>query len=761
MRRFLVFVLFFSLCLGFQSAAGSQDFDNYDSNRARLLGYILKHELETLHFSHKTIDENLSRAAFSLYLKRLDGQKRLLLSGDVETLKAYSGMIGYELSIGKMETPVRATELLIARVNQVRQMVRDILSSDFDFAKEESIEIDNEKIDYCPTLDALRDRWRKILKFQVLNRYLMMEEEASSSISSDPDRANKTSPKNLQETARTKIAKNYEEVFSRMLQEKESERFDRYFDAVARAFDPHTAYMPPENKEDFDISMRGSLEGIGATLQEEEGYIKVMSVVPGGPAFRQGQLHAGDFILKVGEGNNDPVDITYMSVKDAVRLIRGKKGTEVKLTVKKPGGQIIIPIVRDVVQIEETFAKGTTLKDEKNGQIFGYIKIPSFYRDFEKTRIGGNGRNCSDDVRAELKKIVSQKIGGLILDLRNNGGGALADAVKIAGLFIKTGPVVQIKDSTGKIEILSDDDPVTNYDGPLVVLVNKFSASASEILAGALQDYGRAVIIGGEHTHGKGTVQSIIDLNEEIPFENMDKYDSTLGALRITIQKFYRITGESTQYKGVVPDIVLPDKFESVKSGEKFLDFALPWDTVDPAKFSKWSKFKIDIRDLKLKSAGRVLSDEIFASIISENKIIAIQKNKSLQSLNIDAVRKEHAESKGRSELTDRNPHDDMGPDLKTSTLLNEKEKADLLAKAANADAYVQEAISVLKDIISANPDHSLNQVHRTMLIPTLSNRLIPARNPFFGKNDLPGVVIAKQGMIHDTSQMGDVISHE
>ncbi len=741
LRRLFVFSLLFSLFFGLQTAAGFQDLGDYEHNRARLLGYIIGHDLETLHFGHKKIDEGLSRAAFGLYLKHLDGQKRFLLSEDVEKLKLRSDMIGYELSSGKIETPGEAAGILTARVNQVRQAVREILSSDFDFSKEESMETDIEKLHYCATLEELRERWRKILKLQVLSRYLTLEEEASASTSSDPEKTKQASSENAQEIARKKIAKSYEEVFSRMLQEKERERLDRYFDAIAKAFDPHTNYMPPENKEDFDISMRGSLEGIGATLQEEDGYIKVVSIVPGGPAFRQGRLHAGDFILKVGEGNSDPVDVTAMSVRDAVRLIRGKKGTEVKLTVKKPDEQTVIPIVRDVVQMEEVFAKGTTLKDEKSGKTFGYIKIPSFYRDFEKTRSGGKGRNCTDDVKAELKKIVSQHVAGLVLDLRNNGGGALTDAIKIAGLFIRSGPVVQVKDSGEKIEILSDDDPEMHYAGPLVVLVDKFSASASEILAGALQDYGRAMIVGGAHTHGKGTVQSIIDLNKDIPFENMDKY-KTLGALRITVQKFYRISGESTQYKGVVPDIVLPDKFESIKSGEEFLDFPLPWDTVSPAQFSKWSKFKMDVADLRAKSARRIMSDKNFDSIINESKRIADRQKKTMQSLNIDVVRKERAQAKSPEETAGKGFHSDMEREGKTSGLLSEKEKDELLAKEAGKDAYVQEAISVLNDIILSNPDLSLNRVHRGALIPSSADRYIPAWNALFGKNDLPDLII-------------------
>jgi carboxyl-terminal processing protease len=727
--RLLVISLLFSLFFGLQQAAGFLDSGDYESNRAGLLGFVLRNDLETFHFSHKEVDESLSKAAFTLYLKQLDSQKSFLMAEDVDKLNAYSGLIGYELKSGKIELPGKAAEILTVRVEQVRRIVKEILSKDFDFSKDESIETDFEKLDYCKTVGELKERWKKILKFQVLSRYLtLMENESVPATAGDPEKSRKDSPENSQASIRKKVEKNYEELFTRMLQEKKRERFDRYFGAVARAFDPHTNYMPPENKEDFDISMRGSLEGIGATLEEEDSYIKVVNIVPGGPAFRQGQLHAGDLILKIGEGNSDPVDITDMRVKDAVRLIRGRKGTEVRLTVKKPEGQVVIPIMRDVVQMEETFVKGTTLKNEKTGKVFGYIKIPSFYRDFEKTRLGGPGRNCTDDVRAELKKISSQKMSGLILDLRNNGGGALADAVKIAGIFIKAGPVVQVKNSLGKIEVLSDTDAEMHYKGPLVVLVNKFSASASEILAAALQDYGRAVIVGGAHTHGKGTVQSIIDLNEDVPSKNMDKY-RTLGSLKITVQKFYRISGESTQYKGVVPDIVLPDKFDSIKSSEEFLEYALPWDTVPPAQYTKNPKFKRDIPDLRARSYKRVEGDKDFATIIVESRKIADQQKKTIRSLNLDIARKEHSEAKVQKDMTVEGLH---GEGKEKKTPQTEEEKIELLTKEASKDAYVREGISVLQDIISANPDLSLNQVHRAGLIPSLAERLIPARDPLF-----------------------------
>lgn len=698
LRRTLILVLLLALFWS-PAAYGFQDLGSYEYNRARLLAYLVKRDLETYHFTHKKIDDKFSEAAFSIYLKDLDGKKRFLLQKDVQKLRAFSDSIDDELNSGRLKLADVGAEMLARRVAVVRDMVNELLSKDFDFSKNETIETDSDKLDYCSTDKELRERWRKLLKYQVLHRYLNLMEDKNSET---PSTQKKGSQVDLQRTAREKIGKSYETFFAQILQEKERDRFNRYFDAVTRAFDPHTDYMPPSSKEDFDISMRGSLEGIGATLQEKDGYIKVLKIIPGGPAFRQKQLEPADIILKVAQGAGEPVDITDMDIKDAVNLIRGPKGTEVRLTVRKPDGKrVVIPIVRDVVQLEDTFVKGAVLKGT-GGANFGYIRIPSFYRDFERTRNGDRGRNATDDVRSELEKLKAGNIQGLILDLRNDGGGALTDAVQIAGLFINTGPVVQVKDSTGKVSVLSDNHRGTTYDGPMVVLVNEFSASASEILAGALQDYGRAVIIGGEHTHGKGTVQSVIDLDQTIPFSNMDKY-KTLGALKLTIQKFYRITGASTQYRGVTPDIVLPDRLKGLKTGEKYLDYALPWDTVPTTTFIKSPEFQTNLAVLRARSEKRVAANPKFREMEKESMRIEEMQNKTVQSLNIDSARKEMEDVKNQGDTEMLSAHD-MSHDAKTDTSrLTEKERRELWIKDVAEDPYVGEGLSVLGDVISLN----------------------------------------------------------
>jgi len=698
-------LLLFSLLFGSGHAQDSQHPADYESNRARLLSYIIRNNLETNHFTHKKIDDKVSEAAFGLYLKQLDYQKRILRMDDVVSLRKYAKLIDDEMKTGNLDLPVRGWAIFSERAASAHKMVKEILSRDFDFSTKESLETDVEKIDYCKDDQELRERWRKLLKYEVLQQYLNPTEEQTSAAgeatkSKEVKKEKTPTEADLRKAARDKVLKNYEFFFSRISREKEAEHYERFFNAVTHAFDPHTDYMPPTSKEDFDISMRGSLEGIGATLKEDEGQIKVVTVMAGSPASRQGQLQAQDSILKVGEGAGEPVTISGMRVQDAVKLIRGKKGTEVRLTVRKPDGKTLtFPIIRDTIQIEDTFVKSTVLTVNETGDRFGYLKIPSFYRDFEGTSNGHKGRNVTDDVRAELTKVKAQNIKGLILDLRNNGGGALTDAVRIAGLFIKTGPVVQVKSNNDQISTLSDDVPDFAYDGPLVILVNTFSASASEILAGALQNYGRAIIMGGEHTHGKGTVQTILDLNTNIPFQNMGAY-KPLGALKLTVQKFYRINGDSTQYRGVVPDIILPDVMRSLKTGEQYLDFALPWDTVKPLSYAPWPKCRPAVPALQKKSQARVSSNQQFIDMEKQAVLLAEKQKTTLKSLNIEDVRKEIEESrKLKDKDKDQNkPHSETTPDDKANT--PEKKAAELL-KTVSADNYVKEAMSVIGDMIT------------------------------------------------------------
>ncbi|MGW8193675.1 MAG: carboxy terminal-processing peptidase [Desulforhopalus sp.] len=576
----------------------------------------------------------------------------------------------------------------------------------FEMQKKESYETDPEKIDFAADLDDLRERWKKILKTQIISQYLDLVEEQQAQEEKGKEKGgephNTKSEEELWKEAVAKVAKRNRNFFQRLHQETLQDHYDRFFNSVTRAFGPHTNYIPPASKEQFDINMRGSLEGIGALLREDDGLIKVIRIIPGSASARQGRLKAEDIILQVAQEGEEPVDITDMRLRDAVRLIRGPKGEAVTLTVKKVDGTTeVIRIVRDVVQIEETFVKSTVIESE-NGRKTGYIFIPSFYRDFEGSRNGAKVRNSTDDTRQAILDLKKQNVDGIVLDLRDDGGGALVDAVDITGLFIKEGPVVQVKNSFGDKRVLSDSDGEIYYDGPLVVLVNKFSASASEIVAAALQDYRRAVIVGGKHTHGKGTVQTIINLNENIPLLHLRKYED-LGALKVMIQKFYRINGSSTQYKGVEPDIVLPDLYEHIKSGERYLDYSLPWDSIEPVPYTLWAGEHLNLDELKRRSLKRVKNDEGMQIISEEAKKAAERSEDTVLVVDLDDMRKKREESETMREKVGahyrkyrQEQNDEM--DFEEPEEGN-GDPSKVWLEDVNDDPYIREAVNIVNDI--------------------------------------------------------------
>jgi len=581
----------------------------------------------------------------------------------------------------------------------------DLYVGYFNVHKQESYETDPEKIDFADTLDELKDRWRKLLKAQVISQYLDLEVAQESKPKQGSEQqvpAKKMTEAELWKEAIAKVSKRNKNFFQRLHQETLQDHYDRFFNCVTRAFGPHTNYIPPASKEQFDINMRGSLEGIGALLREDDGLIKVIRIIPGSASARQGSLKAEDIILQVAQEGEEPVDITDMRLRDAVRLIRGPKGEAVTLTVKRTDGVTeSIRIVRDVVQIEETFVKSSVI-DSVDGRKTGYIFIPSFYRDFEGTRNGAAGRNSTDDTLKEILKLKEQNVDGIILDLRDDGGGALVDAVDITGLFIKSGPVVQVMNGFGDKRILSDTNNDVSYDGPLVVLVNKFSASASEIVAAALQDYRRAIIVGGTHTHGKGTVQTIIDLNENIPLLHLRKYED-LGALKVTIQKFYRVTGSSTQYKGVEADIVLPNLFEHIKSGERYLDYSLPWDSIAPIEFTPYKKL-FDVEKIRERSLARAAQDEGL-KIIKEEAVKAEERSENtMLSVQIDDMRQKREESQLMREKVGAHyrkyrEEQEEDPDFEGPVDDQEDPKVKWL-KDVNEDPYIREAANIIGDVI-------------------------------------------------------------
>lgn len=690
-------LLVFALLFGLTTAPAFADLDNtQEANRAKLLSYVLRQQLSQHHYSEKPLNDDLSRAAYDLFIKQLDFQKRFLIQSDIDQLQPFATRIDNEMQRGQIELPQLAEKLLEERIDQVKVITTDLLKQPVPLDGKEQLETDPEKLDWCKSLPELKERWRKILTYQVLNTMLVLEEEGDASGKGKENLAS------LEVKAREKVAKRFNHFFDRLEKDTLRDYYDRYFSAVTRAYDPHTTYLPPQQKEDFEIGMRGSLEGIGATLREEDGFIKVVKIIPGSASARQGELDAEDVILAVAQGKEEPVDVTDARLRDAVELIRGPKGTEVRLTVKKPdGSRKIIPIIRDVVEIEETFVKSMTLDDPTTGRKYGYIKIPSFYRDFTTSLLDRNARNVTTDVAAALKSLKPQGISGLIIDLRNNGGGALKDAVNVSGLFIDQGPIVQVKSSGGNIQVLKDSDAGVAYDGPVTILVNRFSASASEIFAAAMQDYHRAYIIGSDHTYGKGTVQTILDLDRSIPFRNMDQY-KPLGALKITTQKFYRVSGGSTQYKGVESDMVMPDRMKYVKSGEKYIDYSLPWDTVPATSYHPWNSEKaLQINRLRSRSTERVAGNEELQEIIKSSEEVKKRQEETEVSLNFKQLKEEQRQGL-EDDAESLAMHGDLDADEASAKAKTKADQVRLWQESVRKDPITHEALDVLSDLYPA-----------------------------------------------------------
>jgi len=673
--------------------------------RENVIGNILKGALENMHFSEKEFNIDLSKNAFKVYLERLDWGKQFFLASDVKQLEKYRESFDEMMISGDLTILEVSSELMNRRIGQIEKHIETLLSKPLNYAKKEFLETDPKKRKFPKTEKELFSHWNRLMKFEVLSRMVDKKEEQEGLITDEKGNKKKpTSDKKLSHTeiekdSRDKVLKSYKKIFSRLVNEKRSDKLDKFYNAVTKVFDPHTNYLVPEEKEDFDIDMSGKLEGIGAILREENSYIKVEKIVPGSASWKTKEVEAEDVILKVGQGREEPVDVVDMSLRDAVKLIRGKKGSEVRLTLKKPNGLVkVVPIIRDVVEIDESYAKGSLLELSPYKLKVGYISIPKFYRDFNDR----SGRNVTDDTRKEIERLNKEGVDGLIVDLRNNGGGALEDARMISGLFIEKGPIVQVKANTGNPDILADTDPKIDFQKPVIVLINRFSASASEIVAAALQDYKRAVIVGGEFSHGKGTVQAVVDLDSYAP--PMAKAHSPLGALKITIQKFYRVNGSSTQYKGVTPDIILPDQFSHLESGEKFLDYSIPWGEVKAVSYDKL-KGSYDLKKLRSLSENRVKKNKKFRHLMDSIKWYKNQKEKTNRSLVAGDF---ETERKSIREMAESFKKEEENKNLlvkDTSIKAGDKaqtEKFEDFSKTLKKDAVIEESMLIMNDMLTA-----------------------------------------------------------
>lgn len=655
--------------------------------------------LENWHYNPVRLNDSFSEKAFNLYLGRLDPNKRFLLKSDIEQLKQYQHRIDDELENGKYGLIEQASTILKKRVAKVQAYYKEILKRPFDFSEDETFEIDAEKKDYCADEDEQRELWRKTLKYRTLLYYLSLENNQNAKAKNESKVPAFQSE--LEAQAREKLSLSLKREFQMLLSETKDDQLEKYLNAIAGSFDPHTNYFLPAQAAEFETDLSGTLEGIGAILEADGEYVKVNEVVPGSAAWRQGELKAGDLIMKVGQGNEEPMDISYMPLNEVVKEIRGKKGSVVRLTVKKPDGRImVVPIVRDVVVIEEAYAKSAVITNEQLDKKFGYIDLPSFYRDLRSNK----GRNSAEDVRNQLQKFKAEKVDGVILDLRDNTGGSLDDAVAMSGLFFKNGPVVQVRNGSGHIEVLNDPDPNIVYSGPLVILVNSLSASASEIVAAALQDYGRAIIIGGPKTHGKGTVQAFTDLDRFLTREF--SVLKPIGSLKLTTQKYYRINGGSTQREGVKADIPLPHVYEYFK-GEQELKNALAWDTISATYYRRWPAGQYNLKEVKAKSAQRVKANPSFKLISEHVKNVENKLEKTNQSLQLSKVYTEQQLLKEEAERLNNYAAErsylkvTINGDSGYSKDPSGVEKVKEWQKQVGSDPYIDEAISVLGDVVN------------------------------------------------------------
>ncbi|SHJ06719.1 carboxyl-terminal processing protease [Hymenobacter daecheongensis DSM 21074] len=664
--------------------------------------------LSAAHYQPEKIDDNFSKRVFDLGLKRLDYNKKFLLQSDVEQLRKYQFDVDDQVRRGTHELLDLSTKLILQRTDDVQALYRDLLSKPFDFSVQESFETEPDKMVFAANAAAQREDWRKYLKYQTLIRMSeIMDEQAKkkdkplASVSAKPSAsvisASVLTPTEIEAEARKRVLKYFDDQFKDLKQTDANERLATYADVIANTYDPHTQYFAPRDKEAFDQAMTGRFEGIGATLQEKDGQIKVADIVPGSASYRQGELKAGDIILRVAQGAEEPVSVEGWRLDKAIVLIRGKKGTEVRLTVKKPDASTkIIPIIRDVVVIEETFAKSAIVNE--GGKKIGYLRLPSFYADFNDN----GGRSSADDVKKELEKLTKENVQGVVLDLRFNGGGSLQDAVDMTGLFVDSGPVVQVRSGQGSPSILNDRDPRVQYSGPLVVLVNKYSASASEILAAAIQDYKRGVIVGSASTYGKGTVQRVVDLDDMLSdFGSLKPF----GSLKLTTQKFYRINGGSTQFKGVVPDIILPDAYSYLDQGERESDYPLKWDEITPARYRAWNNSP-GYDKLRTASQSRVASSPSFKLMNEMVQRMRKRKDDTMVSLNLAKFRVEQEQAKAESAkyeaVQKATTPLDIAPlmadvrQLGTDTV--QVNRASRFTKNLKKDITLHEAISVIKD---------------------------------------------------------------
>ena len=668
------------------------------SEKQRLLTTI-GNVLEEQHYSPKKIDDAFSKQVFKKFIEELDIDKNLFLQSDINEFKKYENYVDDELHGGEIKFVPVVNVAYNKRVPEVVNIYRTILSIPFSFTIDESIQTEISKQTYATNEAERTERWRKKLKLLTLERYSDMldarEKNPKDTTYNKPDSI-------LEKVARARVLKAMDRVYDRIKAKyDDNERFNAYVNTITNLMDPHTDYFPPVEKRAFDEQMSGRFYGIGAQLQEQDGTIKIASLLTGGPAWKSNEFLVNDIIVKVAQGKDEPVDISGYDITDAVKLIRGNKGTEVRLTIKRQDGSVkVVSLIRDEIVQDESFARSAVVND--NGKKIGYIYLPDFYADFDRPE----GARCSEDVAKEIKKLKNEHLDGVVIDLRFNGGGSLYEVIQMVGLFINGGPVVQVRDKEGKSSV----PPIRNgsllYDGPLAVMVNEGSASASEIFAAAIQDYKRGIILGSTSTYGKGTVQKNMPLGKRFDFFSDH---SEFGAIKLTFQKFYRINGGSTQLKGVTPDVILPDAYDYLKIREKDNPAALPWDEIAKASFNKWES-KVDFNKVITEENNAVKTNDAFKFIQSNTAWLA-KKNDAPISLNLEKYKAEQklvrltvSQSQNLAKLKKEMDIKSMEADKDKFVNNPDKSKGDRYIawlKSLKTDIYIQQTVKVVENMIN------------------------------------------------------------
>lgn len=691
-------VLLLMVLLAFASCSfTTKTFD--DSDKDKMLIHIIRSVLEQLHFDPIAMDDAFSAELFSDYVRTIDPLKRYFYQSDIKDFEKYKLTIDDQLKVSDITFFNVTHERMLKRIEEAKSLYKEVLSQPFDYTKDEVFDTNTENTTYAKNRKELKERWRKQLKFSTLTNYDDIYLEEKQAKEKDASYVMKTEEE-IEKKAREATLKSLNIYFNDNIDDlKREDYFAVYVNTIVEEFDPHTYYLAPRNKEVFDQRMSGKLEGIGAGLQKRMDYIKVTYLVSGGPAWRGKELEMDDIILKVKQENEDEaINIVGMRIDDAIKLIKGPKGTKVTLTIKKVDGTIKdITITRDIVELGETYAKSSMV--EKNNKKFGVINLPSFYLDFNDYK----KLNAAADVKKEIERLKAEGMEGLVLDLRNNGGGSLPAVVDMAGLFIKEGPIVQVR-STGKPkEVLKDKDKSITWDGPLVILVNEISASASEIMAAAMQDYKRAIIIGSKQTYGKGTVQNVMNLNNIV----RNNTSGDLGALALTTQKYYRINGGSVQLEGVKSDVKVPGRFSYIDVGEKDKDNPLPWDEIDAANYTVWDSY-FDYDKTINKSKERMSNNEQLKLIDENAKWVKSKIDETVVSLNYNEYKAANhlneleskrfdAISKYKTNLTFESLAYEKN--LFKSDTTDLREKRERWHQSLSKDVYIEEALNVLEDL--------------------------------------------------------------